>query len=188
MLNKNNLAIVGQFVSMEKSRYTLTSIHVTKTETVATNGHYAVRITVPQVAEPNPADVPDHAPFLLEGKQAITIGKALGKDGMASVAPNNAEGAFSVAVPDGTVYHAPHIPGSFPNVDAIAPTGDPIVTFGVQAEYLAKLAKAFSDFQSDKTGIRKIKVSVYDKGRPLKMEATNDAGQTMTVLLMPVRL
>jgi hypothetical protein len=44
MINKHNLA-VSAFASDEESRYALANVCFTPSETMATNGHYLVRVT-----------------------------------------------------------------------------------------------------------------------------------------------
>jgi hypothetical protein len=54
LLNKHSLN-VHEFAAQEESRYTLRAIHVTEQETVATNGHYLVRVSHPTI---NPNQFP----------------------------------------------------------------------------------------------------------------------------------
>jgi len=129
-------------------------------------------------------------PFLLDAKQAKAIGKSIGKDEMASCALNGDEGGRTISVPNGTKFHVPKVESTFPTVDALMPSGDPSLVIGLNANYLMKLARAFSQFQSEKRS-PVIKLSFYgaDKSvKMVKMEAENDAGQTITALLMPERL
>lgn len=192
-MNKHNLAVVGEFVSNDVGRKTLNNVAVTATETIATNGHYLVRVSKPvQGGEPVEGEAQElaGASFLLDGKAAVKIGKAMGKGGDAKVMPNGTGESFNIVLRDGTQFHAPKVDGQFPDVDVVMPAKDkaPAVKFGVSPSYLAKIAKAFAAFQAENKHAAVITVSVFDEQSPILFEAVNGDGQTMTALLMPKRL
>lgn len=178
MINKHNLA-VAQFAD-EGSARGLQVVRFTPAETMATNGHYLVRVS----------NVPDET---IQTNQrsfsipAVAFKPIKVKNGDAIELATNGTGSSWNLTTGTSTFHLEECPTTFPNVDAIMPTEKPAIEFGLNADYLAKLAKAFSAFQSEKR-MPAIKVSVWTPEKPIRIEATNDAGQTMTALLMPVRL
>jgi DNA polymerase III sliding clamp (beta) subunit (PCNA family) len=190
MLNRNNLS-VSEFTSHEdERRYSMGSVYVKPTETIATNGHYLCRVTTlaPSENAQTAGELKEFTPFLLGAKQAAEIRKAIGKDENVIICANGGEGSYTIKRNDGSTFHAPEIKGTFPNVDAVMPKDDdkPVFEIGFSAAYAAQIAKAFLQFTEKPH--HTVKVSLYGKDRPAKLEATSASGQKMTVLLMPIRL
>jgi len=178
MINKHNLA-VAQFAADESGRCSQ-DVRFTSSETMATNGHYLVRVS----------NVPDET--IQTNERSFSIPAASFKpikvkNGDAIELATNGTGSSWNLTTGPSTFHLEESTTTFPNVDVIMPKDEPKIAFGCDANYLAKLAKAFAAFQSDKR-IPTIKVSVFEADRAIRIEATNDAGQTMTALLMPVRL
>lgn len=179
MINKNNL-LVADFASQENSRYSLQDVHFTPKETMATNGHYLVRVTNVQ----NDNVVTSDRSFSLSAKDLLAI-KVKRGDGI-ELATNGTGSSWNLTTGVST-YHLEETSNQFPNVDAIMPKDAPAISIGLNPEYLAKLGKAFAAFQGDARQ-KTVKVSVWTPDKPIQIEATNSDGQTMTALLMPLRL
>jgi DNA polymerase III sliding clamp (beta) subunit (PCNA family) len=173
MINKHNLA-VAQFAADEHGRCSQ-DVRFTPSETMATNGHYLVRVT----------NVPDET--IQTNARSFSIPASAFKpikvkNGDAIELATNGTGSSWNLTTGTSTFHLEESSTTFPNVDVIMPKDEPTVTFGCDANYLAKIAKAFAAFQSDKR-IATIKVSVFGPDRAFRIEANNDAGQTMTALV-----
>jgi DNA polymerase III sliding clamp (beta) subunit (PCNA family) len=178
MINKHNLA-VAEFAAKESER-SLNVVRFTPVETMATNGHYLVRVS----------NVPDETIQTNGRSFSIPAASLKGikvRNGDAIELGTNGTGSSWNLTTGTSTFHLEESPTTFPNVDKVMPKDAPVISFGCNADYLAKLAKAFSAFQSDKR-IPTMKVSVWAADKPIRIEATNGAGQTMLALLMPVRL
>lgn len=208
MLNKFNLA-VSEFVSKNASRYTLNSILVTQDETVATDGHRLVRVSVDKSIAVDQFPVKegaaftandDYKPFLLPADTAKAIvkaiprkstlpalscvaidGKATDSNGDAHLAVNDLETfqPFTVRKPE----------GQFPNWQAVMPKVENAkFTIAVNAKYLAELARAAAAFVADEPNQRVV-LRFDTAERAMRMDCERDGGaQTWTGVLMPVKL
>lgn len=179
MINKNNL-LVADFASKENSRTSLLDVRFTPKETMATNGHYLVRVTNVQ----NDTIVTSDRSFSIPAKaiQAIKV-----KKGDAVELATNGTGSSWNLTTGVSTYHLEESTTTFPNVDMIMPKDSPAMSIGFDPGYLAKLAKAFAAFQGDARQ-KSVKVSFWTPDKPIQIEAKNEDGQTMTALLMPMRL
>ena len=199
MLNKHNLK-VAEFVSNEKSRYTLDAILVTDKATVATNGHYLVWVSVPTqhkakdfpVIDHAPQVTDEHPPFLLGREDAARILKALPRKQSipilecAGVVVKGTQPIVEVTDLDCPQVFRPRPPeGKFPEWENVMPKEEPVAQFAVNAAYLAKLAKFAAEVNSDDTVV----ISFWGADKPIRLEcADRDSEQGMTALLMPVVL
>lgn len=179
MINKNNLLVVG-FASDEESRYSLGDVRFTPQETMATNGHYLVRVS----NVPSETIQTNDRCFSISAKALKPIKV---KNGDAIELVSNGTGSTWNLTTGVSTYHLEETGNTFPNVDMIMPKDAPAISIGLNPEYLAKLGKAFAEFQRD-TRQPVVKVSVWTADKPIQIEATNESGQTMRALLMPVRL
>jgi DNA polymerase III sliding clamp (beta) subunit (PCNA family) len=177
MLNKHNLA-VADFAG--KDGRTSPHVRITPTETIATNGHYLVRVS----AIPETPAQPTDCSFQVDADALKAI--KVKKGDSVELSPNGTGETWNITTGT-TSFHVKQESAQFPNVDAIMPKDEPTQVFGLKAEYLAKLAKAFAQFQPEAREPI-VKVSVWSPERAIRLEATNDQGQTMTALLMPMRL
>jgi DNA polymerase III sliding clamp (beta) subunit (PCNA family) len=177
MINKHNLA-VADFAGQKNA--TCPDVRFTPSETMATNGHYLVRVT----NVPSETIQTTEKAFCIpaESLKAIKV-----KNGDAIELATNGTGSSWNLTTGVSTYHLEESEGRFPNVDMVMPKTKPDVKIGLNPEYLAKLATAFARFQHDKR-LPIIEFSVWDAQSPIQITATNDAGQTMTALLMPMRL
>lgn len=178
MLNRHNLS-VAEFAAKEENTCSQ-DVRFTPSETMATNGHYLVRVS----------NVPDETIQTNDRSFSIpaTSFKPIKiKNGDGIELSSNGTGSSWNLTTGASTFHLEESSRQWPNVDMIMPKDEPKISFGCSADYLAKLAKAFSAFQSDKD-FPTIKVSVWDGSRAIRLEATNTQGQTMTALLMPARL
>lgn len=205
LLNKHNFA-VAQFAATEESRYTLKAIQVNQHATVATNGHYLVRVS-------NPTTDPNSFPliqglrnggpfkdFLLPVDVAKEIEKALPKgkrcnipvlaNAMVSHYVDGEESKPNIGVTDldsPKVFTPRTITGQFPNWQAVIPTRAPKLEIYVDANYLAQLASAAAKFMTD-NNTQPLRLQFTDANSPVRLDARNtETGQGWTALLMPMR-
>ena len=198
MLNKHNLK-VAEFVSNEKSRYTLDAILVTDKATVATNDHYLVWVSVPAqhkakdfpVIDHAPEVTDEHPPFLLGREDAAKILKALPRKPCipilecAGVVVKGTQPIVEVTDLDCPQVFRPRPPeGKFPEWENAMPKEEPVAQFGVNAAYLAKLAKFAAEVNSaDK---HTVVISFWGADKAIRLECADGNGeQGMTALLMP---
>jgi DNA polymerase III sliding clamp (beta) subunit (PCNA family) len=200
MLNRHNLR-VAEFASDDASRISLNGILVSPEATVATNGHYLAWVSTPTgqsvdsfpIVAGAPALTDTFKPFILGTDAARDIAKSLPKKTTIPILANAGIG-FEAEKPvivttdlENPKVFRPHaLEGQFPNFDVVMPKDKPTFQITVNSEYLAKIAKAFSDFQP-KTS-KGLRMSFYDKGSSIRFDAVNgDTGQGMTAVLMPIR-
>lgn len=199
MLNKHNLK-VAEFVSNEKSRYTLDAILVTDKATVATNGHYLVWVSVPAqhkakdfpVIDHAPQVTDEHPPFLLGREDAAKILKALPRKPStpilecAGVVVKGTQPIVEVTDLDCPQVFRPRPPeGKFPEWENVMPKEEPVAQFAVNAAWLAKLAKFAAEVDSGDNPM--VVISFWGPDEAIRLEcADRDGEQGMTALLMPV--
>jgi len=201
LLNKHNFA-VADFVSKEKSRYTLQAIHVSDKGTCATDGHQLVRISLPgEKSERFPSiegvtPTNGHVnPFLLDVTAAKQIGKAVPKSRNLPILNHAVVGEATdqnacIAVTDleNPQVFRPRTPsGNFPNVDAVIPKRKPIFEIAVNASLLAGIVKAASAFTSEPNN--DVLLRFYGKDEVVSVHSRNsETEQTFLALLMPLRM
>ena len=209
LLNKHNLAIAN-LASKDQSRYPLTAIQVTQKRTVVTNGHYAVMVTLPDMADIDFPRIPNFTPangetpdFLLCREDALAIAKVMPSKERISIL-NNAQVGTAINAGFGesraiastdletqNVRSIEHLDGTFPNIEQCYPSkGKKSLTIGLSAEYLYKLAKSALDTCSG--GRRKsvvIKLTINDPQMAVLMKCHNfKTHQDWTAVLMPCRI
>jgi DNA polymerase III sliding clamp (beta) subunit (PCNA family) len=177
MINRHNLTVT-QFADTESFRG-VQDVRFTPTETIATNGHYLVRVTNPPSETIQTTDRAFSIPA--EQLKAVKV-----KKGDAIELATNGTGSSWNLTTGTSTYHLTESENRFPNVDAVMPKDKPSLVIGFSASYLAQLAKAFAGFHDAR--IPTVKLSFYGPDKAAMFEATNSDGQKMTALLMPVRL
>lgn len=202
MLNKHNLNI-AKLASKDDSRFTLTSLLVTETHTVETDGHQLVEVSRPAPTEgasfPVPTDYPEqavqkHAPFMLPASDAAKICAALPKKGVAhaAVCGSSAEGGSRI-VPvviggEETQTHRVRVPaGNFPDYQRIVPPASK-ATFKIalSPSLLKDLMAQFESFTKGQ-GTPSVEFYFTDDKSPVRMDSDGGEGQHMTAVLMPIR-
>jgi len=198
LLNKHNLA-VAEFASKEESRYTLQAIQVTQDETVATNGHYIVRVDTPKADVNHFPTVAGTVPtveaesFLLARQGALDMIKVLPKKQTIPILNHakvgvDAEGNVQAITTD-LETHRPvtirKVTGQYPNWKALWPKKAPTVTVGVSAAYLAQLAKVAATYSEQSCYME---ISIWDAQSMIRLDAyDSNTNQHFTALLMPMR-
>lgn len=152
-------------------------------------------------------------PFLLDVESAKAIAKALPRKTTIPVLQYAAVHVNGVTVesPDGTKTQdqdkgiqsvslavtdlerpqvfRPRVPeGQFPKFEQVIPDWEKDVAFEISVDpaYLATIAKSALDFQKGKAKPI-LRMKFYTPDKAIRFDATNDNGQGMTVVLMPMR-
>ncbi len=199
LINKHNLA-VAEFAA-EKSRYSngTEAMLVSEQGTCATNGHYLVRVTLPNDDDDEKfPEVPGFVPaktvksWLMPVETARMLKKALLTSKKACM-PNACIGNVTedtvsiVAAADQSNFQAFQVhpaEGKFPNVDNAIPKENPVLEIRLNAGYLAKLAKAAEEFIKG-TERRDVTLRFYGPNNVVEMKAKNEeTGQEWYALLM----
>lgn len=176
--NKCNATNVWEFADKDSKRG-LENVRFTPQETMATNGHYLVRVTNPPSETIQTTDRAFNIPA--ESLKPVKV-----KKGDAVELATNGTGSSWNLTTGVSTFHLEESTTIFPNVDVIMPKDKPVTVIGFDPAYLAKLGKAFAAFADGNPST--VELSFYGPEKPAKFEATNGAGQKMTALLMPRRL
>ena len=200
-----------RFASKDECRPALQSVRITPEYTEATDGHVAVRV----LNEPNgiaPEDFPkvdgcdptvtfpNYEPgeggklpgFLLPVGAAKKITKAIPTNGklpcLRRVAFDPVAESFAVTdLETPTTYRPREVEGTYPNVDAIWPKGEPVLTVAFNAKILGPVL-AFMAEHTEK-GQHKIELDLYDPNSAMVVRAIDeDTRQEMKAIVMPLRV
>jgi hypothetical protein len=209
LLNENNLRL-ADLCQKEACRYTLDAIQVTREETVVTNGHYLVRVTLPNVngtlypdVEGWPTDSGEWTEALIPRATAAEALKNIPRkqdipilnnavifksnDGRVRIGTKtfarNSNGDQHKMV-DGKQQGGP----PFPNWAAVMPKQPPRLTITLDADYLARLAKNAAEFMADRGQTKRLRLQFTGAGSAVRMDCQpNHEGQEWTAILMPMR-
>jgi hypothetical protein len=195
LLNKHSLE-VAEFASKVESRFTLKAVQVTMEETVATNGHYLVRVSHPEQKLQQFPNVAGTVPtvetesFLLARDGALSVAKTIPRKTTIPILNHakvgvDAEGNVQAVTTD-LETHRPvtirKVAGQFPQWKGLWPKNAPKVTICLDATYLAQLAKAAAQFG---TGVQ---IRVWDSQSVARLDAYDaTTNQHWSALLMPMR-
>lgn len=197
LLNKNNLNI-WKFCSKDDSRYSLRAMLVTKHETVATDGHRLVRVTVPKMNESLFPTVPDFKADEIDG--SLLLHADVAKEIAASIPKGEQtipilstaklgqdKGGARAVTTDLDLQHlieGRKVEGEFPKWEGTIPTKKPSFEVCVNPVLLAELAQFAAKF-SDSAVLR---VQFFGPEQPIRFDAEDRlSGQGMTAVLMPVK-
>lgn len=203
-LNRFNLDI-AQLATSEPSRYTLAAVNLTREFTEVTDGHRAIRVTLPRVeAEQCPLidgfalshRTEPFESFRIGKDLALKIAKAIPKEKTLTIL-NHAQveigenGTARLAVTDldaPQVFTSPKPQDGFPDIDKVMPAEeDYTLHIHVDAKYLISILKQVEAFKKAEKYCH-VKMSFIDDKRVMRLTATNsDTGQELTAVLMPVR-
>ena len=199
VLNKHNLAI--HKLAPKERVYYLNGIHVTDDFTEVTNGHYLVRVStlredMDEILNSHYGQPPTIKPVetVIKAEDAKDIERSLPKEkGLPAVdekawfLEQTAEkielGAFKKG------WTVEPMEGKFANTNSVWPKDTPEIELAFDAGYMETLCgfirKAFKSNYNDP----KVTLKLYGAEKPIEMKAENsDTGQTIEVLLMPVRM
>lgn len=201
LLNKHNLNI-AKIIDKSESRYTLNAIQCSPEGTVATDGHRLAHVTLPAMNDEHFPAIPNFEPsnghtgtFLLSGKSALEISKAIPKN---RIMPNLNHAAVGIGAPDSEtvslavtdlespkVFTEKKVAGQYPNWQIVMPkAADAKLVIGFNPKYLMEAAKLAMDF-----GAENITIRLTDAAHAIAIDCKNDStGQTMTQVIMPVRI
>jgi hypothetical protein len=205
LLNLNNLRL-ADLCQKEARRYTLDAVLVTRDETVVTNGHYLVRVTLPKADDrlyPNvegwPADSGDWTEALIPRATAIEALKNVPRkegipilnnavlfksdDGRVRIGTTAITNGGQNRMVDGLQE------GGFPDWKAVMPKEPPRFTITLDADHVARLAKNAAEFMADqKQKPLRLQFTTTDSVVKVRMDcAPNHEGQQWTAILMPMR-
>lgn len=210
LLNKYNLSL-AKLVSKENSRYTINGIHVTASGTEVTDGHRAVRISLPaQDVNSFPViegvqDVP--APdFILPSDIAAKIASNIPSKSTIPVIKNaivgiSPAGSSVLAVTDlenPIVFKPRMLSGQFPRLDSVWPAmlnkrvanvkENEYVAVSLNAQYVIDILRELVAFSAENSGDTKtVRIVFHGEGRPVEFKAVNDVtGQRFEALVMPL--
>ena len=201
MLNKHNLAIAA-LATCEKSRYTLSGIQITPTETVVTDGHCLVRVSTPSADAANfpttenftPSD--NFAPFLLAADAAKQIERAIPKRTIIPVlahaaidgANTNAGDVAMVMVTDlenHQIFSPRKQEGKFPDYKGYIPkAADATFVIHFDGVLLAKVLDMAGKFSSHPGNVITLRFTAPDSA--VRIDAYNGTtDQLMQAVVMP---
>lgn len=206
MLNKYNLAIAA-LCSKEEARFTHRGIWVTPKETVETDGHQLMRVTMPEADPDSFPEVPGAGkatrvfePFLLDAGDAIALQRALPKKTTIPILEYAAvstlkDGSTVVVTTDLQQTQTARIPQNqdkkFVDWERVTPALDKAgFQIRLDAALLGPVLKQIELFarDKDKGGGAYVDFSFGDPQSGLRIDAHNsDTGQDMIAVVMPVR-
>ncbi len=206
-LNAHNLTIAN-LACREVSRFTLNGIHITPTHTEVTDGHLAMRVSLPDIDAASfpldPADnlTPCEGNATLATEHAIALAKALPRKTnlpvlqTVALVQNGAIGEdgrpkrYVVSNDLETVTKKPvMVTGSFPDLSRVMPASlgsDTLAVVTLDARLLGAICSQVAKMAGK--GAAPLTIQVYsDQLRPVRIDATTEAGQTVEAALMPMR-
>lgn len=196
LLNKSALKAVLPAVSKERSRYTPDGIRLTEDFIEATDGHKAIRVTTPSIKGGFPSVrgfVPSgFTECLLPRSTAQELVDALSDTdryaipilGCAAIS-SDGDGAITAVVTDLDTTHIltpKAMRGKFPDIQAVLDMVKVNFSVALNPTFLREIAQAAEDLNADS-----IKIDFDEPTKAVRFEAKRE-GQTMTALLMPMRV
>ena len=136
--NKGDLQAVLSGASKDSSRYNLNGVYVEAGSMVTTDVHRLHRVTIE-----SEDDAPEFEPFILSRVSADRFAKSMPAKSEATVA-SACEGNESATLEtsDGQSFKGETITGEFPNYKQVLPSGEPVHTVRLNAQYLKELCDA----------------------------------------------
>ena len=194
-LNENNLRI-AEILPEKVSRYTLRAILVTQQETIATDGHMLVSVSLPTETDLGAqGDIPGFiaAPetfdrFLLERDDCLKIKGELPSTGLCLIGAAD-PGQYRIGLKelDGRhrVIGGPQETGIFPQCERVIPDKDGAqFTIIFSAPLLLKVAEQLAEFASGGDATFRF----YTPETPVRVDAdSRETLQHMTVVVMPMK-
>lgn len=202
LLNPRHIKAVLPFTSKDETRAILTGVRITSERIEATDSYRLARIT------PKNSITADDFPRFPDGSVAtgtisehgITVdAKALKRSlgnvprsrrslpvlNRIAVKPSGNHVLLTTTDLSLTSSETSRlIDGSFPDIDKLLPSEQPVSTITFNAEFLKQVAKAFQDFGGRHAIVT---VDVFSELKPARFSATDEDGTEMVAILMPVR-
>ena len=174
MYNKSNLKAAGiaSKLNLGIVKPELATVLFTGSKTVATDGYSLIEIDIPFVDNPTPLN----DPILLNAADVAKIKTGNNDDIFVAV-----DGTVTVGT---ATYKIPTLPADqFPKYEEVLPTGEPVTTVTVNAQYLASLVAILAKLPNDTTHV---KIAFYGDRKPLIL--TVKGHQNARAVLMPIVL
>ena len=209
LLNRANLAVV-EAASKEDSRYTLKGILCDQEGTTATDGHILCHVTPPpgMTAEGFPVVVGTERPtepikpFILPLESAKEVAKALPKKTTIPILKtamvcraSNDNGKAYISVTDletSRLFSPDKVSSQFPDWHRVTPKDeDAKFTIGLDGALLERVvavARALKAEAGDKRDAIALTFRFTDAQSAVKVTATNSEGQSLTAVIMPMRI
>jgi len=207
LLNKKSLDCISTFASNDSARYILNGVHIEASgNLIATDGHILGILTPGDSLEEKdfPAigrsagDVPALVPCTLAIDGIKALSKAIPTKSLLPIVKHalldhaasnvNGKAVFHVTDLDNPqVVNVAKVDGKFPNYVAVIPTADPVYRIVFDAELLKRLAAAALTLgKDDKTTAIELEFTASGLAA-MKATTTNNDGQTLTAVVMPLR-
>ena len=189
LLNKHNLAVVDA-VSTNVARIGLHHIHITGRYTEATNGHIAVRVSLPKVdtAGLGECELPSKG-ITIEADDIREIAKRLPKSKIIAIGEIK-DDKVQIAT-DASVMFARQGDAPYPNTDQIWPSGTPKHKVSIDLKKLEKLVKimrkAMDDPNRDAAQVVQFEFQTNPATAIVVRGFKPDDGQDVVGLIMPCR-
>ena len=212
-LSKRQLA-PRHAASTDETRYNLNGVHIKPDgSTEATDGHMLIQVSryVEDDGEETRSiergvalgsELSKDTIVTLDGVDSIRRAMPKRKDSdrsvMVDVKESNLNGSVRVVWPDGEC-RSEKVVGEYPNTGQVIPEiSDGDIQFCVNFQLLERLAKAVKEFKSEDRGKSlAVKVTIRPTSgedgcglvlTPIRFDATNDAGEELLGVIMPMRL
>ncbi len=193
LLNQANLD-VSKFAHESGEKGSLHGVHVTSKCTEASNGKYAIRVSMPEVESDDFPEVPGHdldneldIVLPLSSIKQIKIPKKSKVPILRNVclSKNNTNHYLTTTdLENMNTIDTIQIEGTFPDVDKCIPAEEPTVEFAVSAKYLRDICD-YAAKHTDETN--KIIISVINADKVIKIKFKTVDEQDCTCLLIPMK-
>src|SRR5579863_6168391 len=201
MLLNRSVLNLAKLAAKEPYRRVLPAILIEKDRAVVCDKHVLVYVdNSSPMADENFPIVPglEHRTFsdgsttesvLVSREAALGALKVLPKKSTIPVLTNAAmgkDGKLYTNDLENIVSFDHEIEGKFPNWRNVIPTGDPIAEIGFDARKMIELCKYF--VENGNKGTRPVRLTIYAKDLPMRLDSYTTDSQDVTALLAPVRL
>ena len=205
VLNRNNLNIAA-LASSESSRYAISGILITPTETVASDGHALIRVTVPTVPEETlpglkafngAATSATWAPFIMAANQALEIAKAIPKKPVVlpvlrhAFVSGDAEQIGVTDMETERTFSVSRVKGEYPDyAKLIPPPEEAVVEMGFDAALLVRVLKQVASIVRQYNCAAPVRLRFYPEKQLMRIDASTEVGdaQEVTAVVMSYRV
>ena len=194
LYNENNLAVARIASKGNGLKPVLESVMFTKDKTIATDSYRLVEISTPKNAKVSEFPKVDGvsamqgcSPFLVNAKmlkEKVKIPKKtslpiLGHVAVKHIHDNRIE-FYTTDGSNADIQNVARINDTFPDYEKIFPTEKPLAEVEVNGELLAGLLEIMSKLDR----AQRVKIKVYGAGKPMVLEAGDEAVQVARGMLM----
>ncbi len=192
LLNQANLD-VSKFAHKNDARDSLHGIHVTSKCTEASNGKYAIKVSVPIADSDDFPEVPGHDPddnldiiLPIDSIKQVKIPKKSKVPILRNVCLSKNDDKYYLTTTDlenMNTIDTIQIKAPFPDTNKCIPAEEPTVEFTVNAKYLKNICE-FATKHTNETN--RITISVINADKVIKIKFKTNEGQDCLCLLMPM--